>query len=112
MECKGLFVFKSLILRPAGTFKDAEGKDIEYPASYILKVDQIEENDDVNERKFKVNTKDKESFFEKESESSGPSVDELLKELNLKCETVDGVMPLYELYPGWYDKPEEDVDVY
>lgn len=60
MECKGLFVFKSLILRPAGTFKDAEGKNIEYPASYILKVDQIEENDDVNERKFKVNTKDKE----------------------------------------------------
>ena len=60
MECKGLFVFKSLILRSAGTFKDAEGKDIEYPASYILKVDQIEENNDVNERKFKVNTKDKE----------------------------------------------------
>ena len=59
-----------------------------------------------------INTKDKESFFEKESESNGPSVDELLKELNLKCETVDGVMPLYELYPGWYDKPEEDVDVY
>ena len=60
----------------------------------------------------KINKKDKESFFEKESESNGPSVDELLKELNLKCETVDGVMPLYELYPGWYDKPEEDVDVY
>ena len=59
-----------------------------------------------------INKKDKESFFEKESESNGPSVDELLKELNLKCETVDGVMPLYELYPGWYDKPEEDVDVY
>ena len=59
-----------------------------------------------------INKKDKESFFEKESESSGPSVDELLKELNLKGETVDGVMPLYELYPGWYDKPEEDVDVY
>lgn len=59
-----------------------------------------------------INKKDKDSFFEKESESNGPSVDELLKELNLKCETVDGVMPLYELYPGWYDKPEEDVDVY
>ena len=59
-----------------------------------------------------INKKDKESFFEKERESNGPSVDELLKELNLKCETVDGVMPLYELYPGWYDKPEEDVDVY
>ena len=59
-----------------------------------------------------INKKDKESFFEKESESNGPSVDELLKELNLKCETVDGVMPLYELYPGWYNKPEEDVDVY
>ena len=60
----------------------------------------------------KTNKKDKESFFEKESESSGPSVDELLKELNLKCDTVDGVMPLYELYPEWYSKPEEDVDVY
>ena len=60
----------------------------------------------------KINKKDKESFFEKESESSGPSVDELLKELNLKCDTVDGVMPLYELYPEWYSKPEEDVDVY
>lgn len=59
-----------------------------------------------------INKKDKESFWEKESESNSPSVDELLKELNLKCETVDGVMPLYELYPGWYDKPEEDVDVY
>lgn len=59
-----------------------------------------------------INKKDKESFFEKESESNGPSVDELLKELNLKCETVDGVMPLYELYPGWYNKPEEDLDVY
>ena len=59
-----------------------------------------------------IDKTDKESFFEKESESNGPSVDELLKELNLKCETVDGVMPLYELYPGWYDKPEEDVDVY
>lgn len=59
-----------------------------------------------------INKKDKESFFEKESESSGPSVDELLKELNLKCDTVDGVMPLYELYPEWYSKPEEDVDVY
>ena len=60
----------------------------------------------------KINKKDKESFFEKESESSGPSVDELLKELNLNCDTVDGVMPLYELYPEWYSKPEEDVDVY
>ena len=60
----------------------------------------------------KINKKDKESFFEKESESSGPSVDDLLKELNLKCDTVDGVMPLYELYPEWYSKPEEDVDVY
>ena len=60
----------------------------------------------------KINKKDKESFFEKESESSGPSVDELLKELNLKCDTVDGVMPLYDLYPEWYSKPEEDVDVY
>ena len=59
-----------------------------------------------------INKKDKESFFEKESESNGPSVDELLKEIDLKFETVDGVMPLYELYPGWYDKPEEDVDVY
>ena len=29
-----------------------------------------------------INKKDKESFFEKESESNGPSVDELLKEID------------------------------
>ena len=50
----------------------------------------------------KINKKDKETFFEKESESNDPSVDELLKDLNMKNETVGDTRPLYELYPDWY----------
>ena len=49
-----------------------------------------------------INKKDKESFLEKESESNSPSVDELLKGLNMKNETVGDTRPLYELYPDWY----------
>ena len=49
-----------------------------------------------------INKKDKESFWEKESESNSPSVDELLKGLNMKNETVGDTRPLYELYPDWY----------
>ena len=49
-----------------------------------------------------INKKDKESFWEKESESNSPSVDELLKGLNMKNETVGDTRPLYVLYPDWY----------
>ena len=49
-----------------------------------------------------INKKDQESFWEKESESNSASVDEVLKGLNMKNETVGDTRPLYELYPDWY----------
>lgn len=56
MKCKSIFVFKTLTLRNAGTFKNNDGVDVEYPAAYILKVDEILENGDINEHKFKIDT--------------------------------------------------------
>lgn len=95
-----------------GVFSNEKSTPSEKTKKSIASNSQFRSDNREIDKTDKINKKDKESFFEKESESNGPSVDELLKELNLKCETVDGVMPLYELYPGWYDKPEEDVDVY
>lgn len=95
-----------------GVFSNEKSTPSEKTKKSIASNSQFRSDNREIDKTDNINKKDKESFFEKESESNGPSVDELLKELNLKCETVDGVMPFYELYPGWYDKPEEDVDVY
>lgn len=54
MKCKSNFVFKTLTLRKAGVFKNSDGADIEYPAAYILKADEVLENGDINEHKFKI----------------------------------------------------------
>lgn len=55
MKCQGSFIFKTLTHRNAGVFKDSEGAEINYPSAYILKVDEIMSNGDINERKFKIN---------------------------------------------------------
>lgn len=57
MKCKGSFVFKSISHRDAGVFKNDKGEDVKYPSAYILKVDEINENGDPNERKFKIDDK-------------------------------------------------------
>lgn len=54
MKCKGIFVFKSLTHRPAGTFKNDNDEDVNYPSAYILKVDELGDNGEINERKFKI----------------------------------------------------------
>lgn len=59
MNCKGEFIFKTLTHRPAGTFKGSNGIDINYPSAYILKVDELLENGDIQERKFKLPEKSK-----------------------------------------------------
>lgn len=57
MKCQGNFIFKTLTHRNAGVFKDSEGAEINYPSAYILKVDEIMNNGDINERKFKIDDK-------------------------------------------------------
>ena len=54
MYCNGNFIFKTITHREGGTFKNAEGAEVKYPASYILKVDEQDENGEINERKFKI----------------------------------------------------------
>lgn len=57
MKCQGVFVFKSLKYRSGGTFKDDKGVNVKYPSVYILKVDELMENGDINERIFKIDEK-------------------------------------------------------
>ena len=54
MKAKGLFVFKTLTHRPAGKFTTPEGEEREYNSAYVLKVDEIGEDNSINERKFKI----------------------------------------------------------
>lgn len=57
MKCQGNFIFKTLTLRKAGVFRNDEGQDVNYPSAYILKVDEISDNGEINERKFKIEEK-------------------------------------------------------
>ena len=54
MVCKGIFTFKTLTHRSGGSFKNNMGQDVSYPSAYILKVDELLDNGDINERKFKI----------------------------------------------------------
>lgn len=55
MKAKGRFKFKELILKNAGKFNNQKGESIEYPASYSLKVDEID-SDGIHERQYKLPT--------------------------------------------------------
>ena len=53
MKCKGLFKFKCMEKKEAGDFINDKGQKVEYPAKYLLKVDEVEE-EGFSERSFKV----------------------------------------------------------
>lgn len=57
MKCQGNFVFKTLTHRDGGTFKNTDGNEVNYPAAYILKVDENLSNGEINEHKFKIDEK-------------------------------------------------------
>lgn len=52
MYCKGIIMFKGIEKRDGGTFKNAQGQDVNYDSSYVVKFDEIIENK-INERKLK-----------------------------------------------------------
>lgn len=62
MKCVGEFVFKSLTEREGGSFNDDTGKEISYGTVYILKVDEISGDEQINERKFKIAKEDISKF--------------------------------------------------
>ena len=53
MKCQGKFKYKGIEKKDAGTFVNAQGQKIDYPARYALKVDEVGEGG-VFERVFKV----------------------------------------------------------
>lgn len=53
MKCQGKFRYRGLEKKDAGTFVNAQGQKIDYPAKYILKLDEVGE-EGIEERCFKV----------------------------------------------------------
>lgn len=53
MKCVGKFKFKGLVKREGGSFTNDRGQEINYNASYLLKVDESTENG-IYERGFKI----------------------------------------------------------
>lgn len=52
MKCVSEFIFKSLEQRPAGKFINDRGENVDYPQSFVMKVDEATEKG-INEHKFK-----------------------------------------------------------
>ena len=57
MKCSGDFVFKSIEQRASGQFTALSGQIINYPACYIVKADEVTNDNKINERKFKIDVK-------------------------------------------------------
>lgn len=57
MKARGEFVFKGLDKRDGGEFVNDKGQNVKYNESYILKVDEIGEDNSINERRLKVDPK-------------------------------------------------------
>ena len=52
MNCKGIVIYKGIEKRDGGTFNGADGREIKYDASYVVKFDE-NNNGQINERKLK-----------------------------------------------------------
>lgn len=61
MYSKGIFMFKGIEKREGGTFKNSNGQEVNYDASYVIKVDEIY-NGQINERKMKFPVSNKVLF--------------------------------------------------
>lgn len=61
MYCKGNVMFKGIEKRDGGTFKNAQGQDVDYNSAYVVKFDEIVDGK-INERKLKFPTSNKVLF--------------------------------------------------
>lgn len=53
MKSKGIVVFKGIQERAGGKFKNSQGEEIDYDASYVVKFDEVSTSGEINERKVK-----------------------------------------------------------
>lgn len=58
MYSRGEVVFKSIQKRDGGKFKNDRGQEVDYGASYVIKIDEKSSNG-INERKLKFPTSNK-----------------------------------------------------
>ena len=80
MKCNGIVIFKAIDKRNGGTFKNAQGQEIDYDASYVVKFDEII-GSNINERKLKFPASNK-VLFDKFSEF------EPYTKVNITCDVV------------------------
>lgn len=52
MKCDGIVVFKAIDKRDGGKFKNAQGQEIDYDSSYVIKFDEVN-GTKIDERKLK-----------------------------------------------------------
>lgn len=53
MKSSGIVIYKGIQERSGGKFKNANGEEIDYEASYVVKFDEISSSGEINERKIK-----------------------------------------------------------
>lgn len=52
MKCNGTVIYKGIEKRDGGTFRNAQGQDINYDSSYVVKFDEMKDGK-IDERKLK-----------------------------------------------------------
>lgn len=61
MKCNGIVIYKGIEERAGGTFKNAQGQEINYDSSYVIKFDENKDGK-INERKLKFPASNKALF--------------------------------------------------
>lgn len=59
MNTTGRFIFKSATYRDGGEFTNDDNRVVKYNGYYLLKVDEINEKNEINERRFKLSLDNK-----------------------------------------------------
>ena len=59
MNTNGRFIFKSATYRDGGEFTNDQNHVVKYNGYYLLKVDEINEKNEINERRFKLSLDNK-----------------------------------------------------
>lgn len=80
MVCIGEFIYKGVEKREGGTFTNDKGQNINYDASYLLKVDELTDSG-AYERKLKI-SKDNTMLVDK------LKAKKFYEKINLRCEIV------------------------
>lgn len=101
MYCEGIVMYKGIEKREGGTFKNAQGQEVDYNSAYVVKFDEIIDNK-INERKLKFPTSNK-ALYDKFQKF------EPYTQIKLVCDVVlmQNACRLVPIYVALEDETEE-----